>query len=101
MYRVMKQEFYGKGDFTYKPVSPLFYTKEDAESCMNVLVDMQINVSKETCICMTGEFPSYKIVEMECSDFSKWLKEYNYYLVRVYGLKSIEVSMFLKKYGKM
>lgn len=98
MYRVEKKEFYG---ITYKPVSPLFETKKEAEACMKVLIDMQINVLNETPVHMSGDFPDYIISEEGYKDLIEWTEEYADYIVRTYGLENVEAIKFAEKYRKL
>lgn len=101
MYRVKKKEFYGKGDFTYKSVSPLFETKKEAEACIKVLIDMQINVLGETSINMSGDFPNYIVSEEEYKDLTEWIEDYANYVARTYGLENVEAVKFADKYRKL
>lgn len=94
MYRVEKK-FYGKGEFTYKPISPLFETKK------KVLIDMQINVLNETPVHMSDNFPDYIISEEGYKDLTEWAKEYAYYVARTYGLENVQEIKFAEKYRKL
>lgn len=99
MYRVEKKEFYGEGEFTYKPISPLFETKKK-------LIDMQINVLNERPVHMLDNFPDYIMSEDIISeegykDLTEWAEENAYYVIRTFGLENVQEIKFAEKYRKL